>query len=155
MMQLSSPRLEVSIGTQRLELWDGMRLIKAWPVSTSARGVGFTEGSLRTPVGHFVIKEKHGTGAPWGTIFKARQPAGQWQHGDTTTDDLVLTRILRLHGLEQRNSNTYDRYIYIHGTNDEGRIGRPGSHGCVRLRNDDMIELYDLVDEGCEVWIGE
>lgn len=154
-MQLSSPRLEISVATQRLDLWDGTRLVKSWPVSTSALGIGFKEGSLRTPIGQFVIKEKHGTGAAWGTIFKARQPLGQWLPGDDTTEDLVLTRILRLHGLESRNANTFDRYIYIHGTNNELGIGRPGSHGCVRLRNHDMIELYDLVSEGCEVWIGE
>ena len=73
---------------------------------------------------------------------------------DTKTD-FVLTRILWLQGLEPRNSNTYERYIYIHGTNDEQSIGRPASHGCVRLRNQDVIELYDLVPEGTPVWIGE
>ncbi|MDB6073496.1 MAG: hypothetical protein JWO89_1136 [Verrucomicrobiaceae bacterium] len=147
-------RLEVSIATQRLQLWDGARLVKEWPVSTARAGVGFKEGSLRTPVGQFRIREKHGAGAPSGTIFKSRQPAGLWQ-GERLDDDLVLTRILRLEGLEARNANTFDRYIYIHGTNDEPGIGRPGSHGCVRLRNDDMIDLYDLVPEGTEVWIGE
>jgi L,D-transpeptidase YbiS len=75
--------------------------------------------------------------------------------GEDTAEDLVLTRILRLEGLESCNDNTFDRYIYFHGTNDEQRIGRRGSHGCIRLRNDDMIELYDLVSEGIDVWIGE
>ena len=147
-------RLEVSIATQRLQLWDSARVVKEWPVSTARAGVGFKEGSLRTPVGQFRIREKHGAGAPSGTIFKSRQPVGLWQ-GERLDDDLVLTRILRLEGLEARNANTFDRYIYIHGTNDEPGIGRPGSHGCVRLRNDHMIELYDLVPEGTEVWIGE
>jgi len=149
-----SLRLEVNVATQRLRLWDGSRLVKEWPVSTARAGVGFVEGSLRTPVGQFRIKEKHGTGVPSGTIFKARQPVGLWQ-GEKLDDDLVLTRILRLEGLEARNANTFERFIYIHGTNDEQGIGRPGSHGCVRLRNDDMMEVYDLVPEGTEVWIEE
>lgn len=147
-------RLEVSIATQCLQLWDGTRVIKEWPVSTARAGVGFTEGSMRTPLGQFRIKEKIGANAAKGTIFRARQPVGVWQ-GERVDDDLILSRILRLDGLEERNANTWDRYVYIHGTNDEPGIGRPGSHGCVRLRNDHMIELYDLVPEGTEVWIGE
>lgn len=147
-------RLEVSIASQHLVLWEGTSAVKQWPVSTAAAGVGFKEGSLRTPVGQFLIKEKIGANATKGTIFKARQPVGQWQ-GEAVADDLILSRILRLEGLEPRNANTWDRYIYFHGTNHEHAIGRPGSHGCIRLRNDDMIELYDLVPEGTEVWIGE
>lgn len=147
--------LSVSIATQTLQLWEGHRLLKQWPCSTSRYGIGFTEGSLRTPLGHFSIKEKHGAGADWGTVFRSRQPVGQWKPGDDISEDLVLTRILRLEGLDARNANTFDRYIYIHGTNDEKRIGQRGSHGCVRLRNDDMIELFDLVAEGTEVWIEE
>jgi lipoprotein-anchoring transpeptidase ErfK/SrfK len=102
-----------------------------------------------------VIKEKHGEGAERGTIFKSRQPVGLWTPGMDTKSDFVLTRILWLHGLEPRNANTFQRYIYIHGTNDENGIGRPGSHGCVRMRNRDVIELFDRVPVGTEVWIGE
>jgi L,D-transpeptidase YbiS len=148
-------RLSVSVGTQTLQLWDGQRLLREWPCSTSHYGLGFKEGSLKTPVGHFFVKEKHGAGATWGTVFKSRQPVAQWKHGDDTSEDLVLTRILRLEGLEKRNANTFDRYIYIHGTNDESGVGRKGSHGCIRLKNDDVIELFDLVPEGTEVWIQE
>jgi lipoprotein-anchoring transpeptidase ErfK/SrfK len=72
-----------------------------------------------------------------------------------TSSDLVLTRILWLHGLEPLNANTWQRYIYIHGTNDEASIGRPASHGCVRLRNADMVDLFDLTPEGTQVWIRE
>lgn len=149
-----SLRIEVSISTQRLELWNGTRLVKAWPCSTSRFGIGFTEGSNQTPLGHFIVKEKHGDGAEPRTIFKARKPLGVWQ-GEKLLDDLVLTRILRLDGLEENNANSLDRYIYIHGTNDEKRIGQRASHGCVRLRNDEMIEMYDLVPAGTEVWINE
>lgn len=149
-----SLRIEVSIATQRLQLWDGLQLVKEWPCSTSKFGIGFVEGSNKTPLGRFVVKEKHGTGHPSGTIFKARVPVGQWQ-GEPLIDDLVLTRILRLDGLEPCNANTFARYIYIHGTNGESKIGQPASHGCVRLKNAEMIELYDLVPEGTEVWISE
>ncbi len=153
-MQLTRPRIEVSISNQLLTLWDGERQVRAWPVSTSKFGMGFQEGSFKTPVGGFVVREKIGAGAEPGTIFKSRQPAGVWQPGMDTAEDLVLTRILRLEGLEARNANTFDRYVYIHGTNGEDRIGRPASHGCVRLRNQDVIELFDLVTEGAPVWIG-
>jgi len=154
-MSLSAPRLEVSIGSQRLRLWDGRRLVHDWPCSTSKFGIGSQPGSYKTPLGSFVVKEKHGADAAWGTIFKSRQPVGQWQPGMETVSDLVLTRILWLHGLQESNANTFDRYIYIHGTNDEGRIGRAASHGCVRLKNTDVIRLFDLTPVGTTVWIGE
>lgn len=154
-MNLAHPRLEVSIGTQRLRLFDGARLVREWPCSTSKFGIGFTEGSNQTPLGRFIVMEKHGVDAGSGTIFKARQPVGQWTPGMETASDLVLTRILWLQGLEARNANTYHRYIYIHGTNDESRIGQAASHGCVRMRNREVIELFDLVPVGTPVWIGE
>lgn len=152
---LERPRIEVSVGTQRLVLWDGFRQVKSWPCSTSKYGLGYTEGSNKTPLGGFVIREKHGDAAPAGTIFKARQPIGLWTADIETEDDLILSRILWLDGIEKRNANTYQRYIYIHGTNDERRIGRPASHGCVRMKNDAMIELFDLVPIGTLVWISE
>jgi L,D-transpeptidase YbiS len=154
-MNLAHPRLEVSIGTQRLRLFDERRLVKEWACSTSKFGIGFTEGSHKTPLGRFVVREKHGDGAESGTIFKARQPVGHWSPGMETESDLVLTRILWLDGMEPRNGNTFQRYIYIHGTNDERSLGRPASHGCVRLRNREVIEVFELVPVGTPVWIGE
>jgi L,D-transpeptidase YbiS len=148
-------RIAVSSATQTLRLWDGHRLLKQWPCSTSKYGIGFVEGSNKTPLGHFSIAEKHGHGAALGTVFKARVPVGLWKPGQATKEDLVLTRILRLEGLEPRNANTFTRYIYIHGTTDEHGMGKPGSHGCVRLRNDHMIELFDLVPLGTLVGIDE
>ncbi len=151
----SQLRLDVSISTQRLRLWDGFRLVKEWAVSTSKFGIGFTEGSNKTPLGAFLVSEKHGAGAALQTIFKARKPVGSWPENGAPGEDLVLTRILRLSGAEDRNANTFDRYIYIHGTNDENRIGQRSSHGCVRMRNPEIVELFDLVPEGTPVWIGE
>jgi lipoprotein-anchoring transpeptidase ErfK/SrfK len=153
-MQPSRLRIEISVATQRLQLWEGFHLLNDWPCSTSKFGLGFTEGSNKTPLGHFLVQEKHGTAAPIGTIFRARVPVGQW-NGEQVPDDLILTRILRLAGREPRNANTFDRYVYIHGTNDELKIGQPASHGCIRLKTEALIELYDRVPEGTEVWIGE
>jgi L,D-transpeptidase YbiS len=152
-MTLTHPRLEVSIGTQRLRLFDDSRLVKEWLCSTSKFGIGFTEGSNKTPLGQFVVKEKHGDGAESGTIFKSRKPVGHWSPGMETKSDLVLTRILWLHGMEPRNENTFQRYIYIHGTNNDISLGRPASHGCVRMRNSEVIELFDLVPVGTPVGI--
>lgn len=152
-MQLMRPRIEVSISSQQLALWDGHRQVKSWPTSSSKFGIGFEEGSLKTPIGGFLISEKIGEEAELGTIFKARTPVGHWEPGTPTDEDLVLTRILRLDGIESRNANTQERYVYIHGTNGEDRIGRRASHGCIRLKNRDMVELYDLVPEQTPVWI--
>ncbi len=154
-MSLNDPRIEVSIGTQRLKLWDGRRLVMDVPCSTSKFGLGTQPGSNKTPLGSFKVQEKHGADAASGTIFKSRQPVGQWLPGMETQSDLVLTRILWLGGTQPHNANTFERYIYIHGTNDEARIGRAMSHGCVRLRNADVIQLFDLVPLGTAVWISE
>ena len=118
--------------------------LASYPVSTSRFGVGTEEGSYRTPPGNFLISEKIGDGEPPWMIFKGRVPTGITSHpgGD---EDLILSRIVRLHGLDKENSNTYGRYIYFHGTNQEDLIGLPASHGCIRLRNLDMIDFYDRV----------
>ena len=154
-MQLSRLRLEVSIATQLLSLWDGFRLVKQWPCSTSKFGIGFQPGSNQTPLGAFRVAEKHGDGLPELTIFKSRQPVGEWNPQEESTDDLILGRILWLEGAEERNANTFQRYIYIHGTNEERRIGQLGSHGCIRMKNAAVVELYDLVAVGTPVWIAE
>ncbi len=154
-MNLSQPRIEVSVGTQTLGLWDGSRLVRQWPCSTSKFGLGFSEGSNRTPVGAFRVSEKHGGGLGLRTVFKAREPVGEWDPADGAAGDLIVSRILWLEGMEARNANTRERYIYIHGTNEEGRIGRIGSHGCVRMRNADVAELFEAAPVGTPVWIEE
>lgn len=139
-----SRRLVVSIDDQTLTLIEDGICRRVFPVSTAIKGMGFTKDSFRTPTGLFRICEKIGDGLASGTIFKARVPVGQWQPGDCPDDDLVLTRILRLDGLESSNSNTLERFVYIHGTNREDLLGKPAGHGCVRLGNDDMIELFEM-----------
>lgn len=136
------PTINVSVESQELQLLDhGICLFKA-PVSTAVNGLGFTEGSYQTPTGHFLIRERIGHGAPLFTSFKGRRPTRIWR--GEKSHDAILTRILWLHGLDENNSNTYRRYIYFHGTHDEASIGKPASHGCIRLRNRDILTLFDL-----------
>ena len=142
----------VDIATQTLRVLEGRKKTAEFPVSTSKFGLGFQEGSYKTPTGKFRIARKiGGTAAPW-TIFRARKNTGRKAKpgGD---EDLVLTRILTLDGLDRANANSLARYIYIHGTNQEDLIGTPASHGCVRLRNADMIALHRMVRAGTPVRI--
>lgn len=137
----------VSIGEQKLRLLSGKEVVAEYTISTAANGIGFQEGSYCTPTGRFEISEKIGDGAEIGTLFKARKPVGVWD-GSPHSDDGVLTRILRLHGLDAGNANTMARYIYIHGTNQEGLLGEPASCGCIRMSNSDVIDLFDQVEQG-------
>ncbi|MDP9253564.1 MAG: L,D-transpeptidase [Verrucomicrobiota bacterium] len=144
-MQTKQKALHISVRDQRLTLKSGDRSIRSYPVSTSLFGLGSEEGSMRTPLGRFRIAEKIGANTPSGTIFKDRQPIQQMEKY-SPDDDLMMSRILWLDGLEEHNANTRDRYIYIHGTNQEDKIGAPASHGCIRMKSADLIELFDLVD---------
>lgn len=139
--------LQISIDDQVLRLLEQGKLLDEYPISTAEKGMGFDLGSNRTPTGRFRISEKIGGDQPLGTIFKARQPVGLWD-GVNLDGDLILSRILRLEGLDSENRNTLERYIYIHGTNREDQIGKPSSHGCIRMCNTDMVALYDRVNVG-------
>jgi len=146
-------KIEVSVPAQKLRLFDDAgELVKEYLCSTSRFGYGSVPESFHTPLGRFRIAQKIGHGAEARTIFKSRKPVGLWD-GGPAEEDYVLTRILWLDGLEEHNANTHDRYIYIHGTNQEQLIGTPASHGCVRLTNADVIDLFDRVEEGIEVEI--
>lgn len=152
-MSKHSIHLVASIDDQSLELRAATgKVLRRYAISTGARGVGFMDGSLRTPTGRFLISEKIGDREPLGTIFRARRPVGQW-HPNDSDGDFVLTRILRLKGCDPENANTAARYIYIHGTNQEERLGSPASHGCLRLSNRDVIDLFDRVDCGIPLTI--
>jgi len=146
--------IHVSIRDQRLTLKENETPIRSYPVSTSRFGVGTEEGSMKTPTGRFCVAKKIGDEMPSGTIFQSRVAL---KPGDPVppTDDLVMSRILWLAGLDEQNANTGGRFIYIHGTKHEGKIGTPASCGCVRMRNADVIELFELVDEGTPVVIEE
>lgn len=144
--------LRVDVATQTVRLFREGGVVKQWPASTSRFGLGFEPGSFKTPTGRFAVAEKIGAGAPLWAEFKSRQPTGRIAEPGGEEDG-VLTRILWLEGLDPENANTRGRYIYFHGTNREDLIGTPASHGCVRLRNEDMEELFDLVPEGTPVVI--
>ena len=146
-------KIEVSVPDQKLRLFDDDgELLKEYPCSTSRFGHSSEPESYHTPLGQFRISQKIGHGAEPGTIFKSREPVGLWD-GGPAEEDYVLTRILWLDGMEEHNANTHDRYIYIHGTNQEYLIGTPASHGCVRLSNADVIDLFSRVEEGVAVEI--
>ena len=150
---MQSPSIHISLTRQILALAGaGTSPLREYPVSTSRFGPGTEPGSFKTPLGRFEISRKIGAGAALGTVFKGRVPTGET--GDPSSPgDLVQTRILWLHGLDPGNANTLDRYIYIHGTNHEEEIGIPASHGCIRMRNADVADLYELVSEGTPVFI--
>ena len=151
-MQNSGVKIDVSIKRQELKLRRGRKIIRRYPISSSEFGLGTESGSHKTPLGDFRISDKIGADAPAGTIFVGRVALGPDDPLPSTTD-LVLSRILWLDGLEEQNANTRDRFIYIHGTKHEDKIGRPNSHGCIRMRNADVIELFELVDVGTPVTI--
>ena len=138
--------------------------MEVWPVSTAARGAGERDGSEQTPRGRHAVRQKIGAGAPERAVFVGREPTGEVCTADRFADeperDWILSRILWLDGLEEGRNRGGDvdsraRFIYIHGTPDEARIGEPASHGCIRMRNRDVIALFDRVEEGIEVEIVE
>jgi L,D-transpeptidase YbiS len=144
--------LRIDATRQILEVLRHGKVSKSYPVSTSKFGLGFEPGSNKTPLGRFVVSEKIGAGAATGTVFKSRLPTGEIA-AQGGPEDLVLTRILWLAGLDETNANTKERYIYIHGTNQEALLGTPASHGCVRMSNADVAEFFDQIPEGTLVEI--
>lgn len=151
----------VSVEEQVFRVIEAGRLVWETACATAAKGVGNRKDSYQTPVGWHRIVRKTGDGAPVGQVFRGGRPTGEvWRPGDSVSEDLVLTRVLFLGGEEPGVNqggevDSYERYIYIHGTNDEAAIGRPSSHGCVRLRNDDVIAAYEMLSAGTRVLITE
>ena len=127
-------------------------LSRRFVISTSKFGLGFEPGSHKTPTGNFRIESKWGEGAEPGEIFVSRVATGKKGTPEDSADH-VQTRILWLEGLDPENSNTHARYIYIHGTNAEPNLGTPSSHGCVRMGNEDVVELFNSVEVGARVYI--
>ena len=146
-------QIRVHVPSQTLDLEDDEgNLLRRYVISTSKYGLGTEPGTNKTPLGRFQVAEKYGDGAPPGEIFVGRVATGRiGTPGDP--EDNVQTRILWLDGQDEENANTHERYIYIHGTNGEGSLGTPASHGCVRMSNLDVIDLYDLVPSGTPVEI--
>lgn len=157
----SDMEIFIYIQSQEMALCDDQgNLLRCYPVSTGANGVGEESGSFCTPRGRHVIRAKIGTNLPVNTVFVRRRPTGEIYAPGLGAAfpgrDWILTRILWLSGGESGfnrsgSCDTMRRYVYIHGTPDETLLGRPGSHGCVRMRNADLIELFDRVAVGTPV----
>ncbi|WP_420795815.1 L,D-transpeptidase family protein [Ectothiorhodospira magna] len=159
---MADPVAIVRVDTQRLYVVRDGRIQREFPVSTSRHGIGNQAGSYRTPLGVHRIGQKIGDEAPVGTVFRGRIDTGRIAEIVTeprrTPEDNITTRILWLEGLEYginrgEGIDSFSRFIYIHGTDEEGLIGRPASEGCVRMTNLDVIELYDLMPYGSLVVI--
>jgi len=158
------PRIDIYIDSQTILFTgiDGQQL--RYPVSTADNGAGEKNGSYCTPRGQHTIRARIGAGAEPNTIFVGRRATGEIYHPELRQKhpdhDWILTRILWLSGCEPGfnrlgDVDTMRRYVYIHGAPNDVKMGRPGSHGCVRMRNPDVIELFDLVVTGTPVMIHE
>lgn len=158
-------QIEISVATQSLKLMDDEgQLLKAYVISSAAKGVGEQSGSYQTPRGRHRVRARIGDGLPLGAVLRGRRPTGEIctpELMDAQPDrDWILTRILWLCGEEPGINrggqvDTMRRYVYIHGTPDSVALGAPGSHGCIRMRNTDMVELFDRVSVGTPVTISE
>jgi lipoprotein-anchoring transpeptidase ErfK/SrfK len=154
--------LDISISQQLLSIMDNGQILRSYAVSTAKNGAGERRGSECTPTGWHKIRAKIGTGQPLHAVFVGRRPTGEiysaelgWQYPQR---DWILTRILWLGGLEPGKNrygevDTAWRYIYIHGCPDELMNGKPESHGCIRMKNADVLDLFDRVAAGMPVYI--
>jgi len=151
--ELPSRLVVVDLERQCLGLIDQGLLRAEFIISSAATGIGCEEGSYRTPPGWHRIHRRIGEGAPTGMIFRSREVTGDIWNGEPRDEDLILTRVLTLEGLEEGvnrgpGRDSLERFIYLHGTNQEALLGTPVSHGCIRMSNAAVIELFDLVQEG-------
>ena len=156
-------KITIHIPTQTLEVFDDNgKSLRRYRVSTGANGVGEENGSYCTPRGKHVIRARIGAGMPANTVFVQRRPTGEIYTPELGVQqpgrDWILTRILWLSGCESGynrggSCDTMRRYIYIHGTPDSTELGKPGSRGCVRMRNAELAELFELVNVGTRVEI--
>ena len=158
-------KINIDIPAQQLDLLDDAgKVLRRYAVSTAKNGAGEISGSYCTPRGKHVIRAKIGAGLPENTVLVRRRPSGEIYTAALGAQfperDWILTRILWLSGCEPGfnrlgETDTMRRYIYIHGTPDSVTLGIPGSHGCIRMRNADLVELFDLVPAGTAVEIFE
>lgn len=156
--------IDIDLAQQRLRLYEGEMLLAEYPVSTARNGAGEQEGSFCTPRGRHRIRARIGGNQPKAAVFRGRRPTGEIYTtalAQANPDrDWILSRILWLGGLEPGrnrygNVDSQARYIYIHGTADTEPMGEPASIGCIRMRNDDVIDLFERVPAGIEVMIHE
>jgi lipoprotein-anchoring transpeptidase ErfK/SrfK len=143
----------VSVPDQTLALVDHGRVLTHYPVSTSKFGTGDSAASYHTPLGTLFVSAKIGDKLPPGAVIKNRIPTGEVVGVDAPGRDPIVARVIWLRGMEEQNQKARDRCIYIHGTPEERRIGKPASFGCIRMRSRDIIDLYDRVHIGTHVLI--
>jgi lipoprotein-anchoring transpeptidase ErfK/SrfK len=143
----------VSVPDQVLALVDRGKLIARYSISTSRFGTGDSAASYRTPLGTLFVSAKIGDRLPLGAVIKNRIPTGEIVEVDAPGRDPIVSRVIWLRGMEAQNQKARDRCIYIHGTPEERRIGKPASFGCIRMRSRDIIDLYDRVHIGTHVLI--
>lgn len=152
MLASDKNKIIVSISKQQLYLYEGETLLKTFPISTGKYGVGNNPRTGRTPLGKHLILDKLGANAPKGTIFNQRGRSPRVKK-NLKSGALITSRILKLRGLTKENKTTEKRGIYIHGTSAEHRIGKAVSSGCIRMKNDHIIYLFDQVKIGTMVEI--
>ena len=143
----------ITLHDQKLTLIRNGKKVKDYDVSTSKFGIGSRSGSNCTPVGIHAVSSKIGEGQPSGMVFKSCRPTGEVVPVNARGRDPIVTRIIQLAGLESRNRNSHSRRIYIHGTPEERKIGRPASYGCIRMRSADVIDLFRNVYRGMPIAI--
>jgi len=148
-----SNKMIVSVRDQRLLLVRGGKPVKSYKISTSKFGLGDRDGSYCTPLGRMEVSRKIGDRAPAGGVFKQRRFTGEVIPPDAPGRDPIVSRILWLRGTEAANRHAFARCIYIHGTPEERRLGTPASYGCIRMGGRDVIDLYDRVGLGADVFV--
>ena len=148
-----STEVIISVPDQALALVDRGRLIARYPVSTSKFGIGDSAGSYCTPLGTLFVSAKFGDNLPPGAVIKNRVPTGELVTTNAPGRDAIVARVIWLRGMEAQNRGARDRCIYIHGTPEERRIGKPASFGCIRMRSRDVIAVYSSVHIGMHVSI--
>lgn len=145
---MTQRRLIIDVEHQQARLYEGKRLMETFNVSTAKAGLSNVPDSNGTPTGKLRIAEKVGGGMPPGTIFKDRIAIGEWDGVDKEGVNPILTRILWLEGTTPANQSTHDRYIYLHGTSHESKLGQPNSEGCIVFSNADIIKVFDALEVG-------
>jgi lipoprotein-anchoring transpeptidase ErfK/SrfK len=149
----NSSEIIVSVRDQKLVLVQNGAKVATYPVSTSMFGLGDAWGHMTTPLGYLAVEKKIGDNAPVGAVFHNRKMTGEILQPDAPGRDPITTRIIWLRGLEAQNAHAYQRCIYIHGTPEEKKIGRPASYGCIRMKASDVAALYNQVTLGTLVQI--
>ncbi len=146
-------RMVVSVKDQRMLLVTDGEPVKTYRISTSKFGLGDQPGSYRTPLGRMEVARKIGGGQPQGAVFRSRRPTGEVLPPNAPGRDPIVSRILWLRGTEPWNRNAFPRYIYIHGTPERRNLGKPVSFGCIRMCCEEVIDLYNRVGHGAEVYV--